>query len=35
VSVALDGTPVHLPQGAPGERARLLLAANGSVTERR
>jgi len=35
VSVELDGTPVRLPPGAPGERARLLLAANGSVTERR
>jgi cytoskeleton protein RodZ len=35
VSIALDGTTVHLPPGAPGERARLLLAANGNVTERR
>jgi cytoskeleton protein RodZ len=35
VSVALEGAPVQLPASAPGERVRISLAANGSVTARR
>jgi cytoskeleton protein RodZ len=32
VAVAIEGTPVSLPPGVPGQRARILLDANGAAT---
>lgn len=33
VAVAIEGTPVTLPSGPPGQRVRILLSADGTATE--
>ena len=32
MTLAIEGTAVSLPAGAPGERVRILLGANGAAT---